>query len=258
MGPEYKVHGCVFDKSGKKIIRLKGDWTSDLTGEWLEDTDENKKGTKSELWKLEKQDFKGIPYRMTRFSISFNAFPNELEPIILPTDSRRRLDRFYLERGYHELGTQWKKVGEFRQREDHRLRDASRAHSKDEPDWTPAWFTIGKDPENSDNPFWEWTGKYWDIRKRREDQLTKGEPIKPGWYDNSQLEGSAADFASYEKLYSDLLGKELVPAADIEMAAKARQALQERAERDKDEDDKKDEKEHKKDKRDKYSNHKHL
>jgi hypothetical protein len=54
-------------------IRLRGEWNSDLQAEWLDDTKGHKKGTKTELWRLEKNDFKGLPYRMTKFSISLNG-----------------------------------------------------------------------------------------------------------------------------------------------------------------------------------------
>jgi len=243
IGPEYKVAGCVFDKSGKKIVRLRGEWNSELHGEWLDDTKGTKKGTKLELWKHEKQDFKGLPYRMSKFAISLNIFPSDLVNVILPSDSRRRLDRFYLERGYSDLGTQWKKVAEFRQRQDHVTREGTNEEKgKDEPfdHWTPSWFKLGKDHEGKD--FWEWNGTYWDQRAKRAALVADKGPQPWGL----PIEGTACDFASYETLYSDLLGKELIPAADLERAKKASQALQEQ-----NESEQETEKKEKKDKRDK-------
>jgi len=170
---------------------------------------------------MAENDYKGLPYKMSKFSISLNAFPGELANVILPSDSRRRLDRYYLERGYSDIGTQWKKVGEYRQREDHRQQGDSTKKEKEEPydHWTPLWFVSGKAPDQ--NQFWEWSGKYWEFRQKRQEETKTGEVP---W--NLSIDGKACDFAAYGKLWGDLLGKELIPQADLERAAIARTSLQ--------------------------------
>jgi hypothetical protein len=45
-----------------------------------------------------------------------------MSKFVLPTDSRRRLDRYYLQMGDVEKATQWKRVAEFQQREDEKAR----------------------------------------------------------------------------------------------------------------------------------------
>jgi len=238
IGCEYKVAGVVTDKAGKKIIRLKGEWNSELQAEWLEETASHKKHSKLELWKPVENDFKGLPYKMTKFSISLNALPADQADFILPSDSRRRLDRYYLERGYADVGTQWKKVGEYRQREDHRVREGDGKKSKDEPfdRWTPLWFV----PSTTDltggpagGPFWEFSGKYWDFRKKRIEDVKKGET---GPWKIPEIAGTACDFASYFDKWSDLLGKELVPAAAIEQAETQKSLMKSRAAEDIEED----------------------
>ncbi len=114
------------------------------------------------------------------------AFPPELQNVILPSDSRRRPDRFYLERGHSDLGTQWKKICEYRQRSEHEARGSE--------SWNPVWFKHSIDPRElsfffffsflsflkfglGGEPFWNWTGKYWDLRDRRNDEIQKGNKI---------------------------------------------------------------------------------
>jgi len=121
-GINYDFKGYCKNSSGKEVIKLKGNWNSDCSGEWLADSGDNKKGHSMEFWKCEPENFKGQPYRLTKFAMSLNKFPPEHKAILLPSDSRRRLDRFYLERGYSDYATDWKKVGEYRQREDHKAR----------------------------------------------------------------------------------------------------------------------------------------
>jgi hypothetical protein len=121
-GINYDIKGHIRNSNGKEIVKLKGEWNGSCSCEWLAEAEGFKKGQAIELWKAEPQDYKGQPYRLTKFANSLNSFPPELKSIVLPTDSRRRLDRFYLERGFSEYATDWKKVGEYRQREDHKLR----------------------------------------------------------------------------------------------------------------------------------------
>jgi len=120
-GIDYSIKGYCKNAKGTDIIKLTGKWNEKLSAEFVAQVPDYKKGQSVELWKWETPNFQG-PYRLTKYANSLNHFPPEHKDIILPSDSRRRLDRFYLERGYSDYATDWKKVGEYRQRQDHKIR----------------------------------------------------------------------------------------------------------------------------------------
>jgi len=114
------------------------------------------------------------------------------EVVILPSDSRRRPDRKYLEKGNNDNATYWKKVIEEKQRSDRKTR-------KDP--WQPIWFRKEEQP----NPIGEgvhtayvYCSDYWEQRSRKEESLQQGDfqfiekMIPP------QVLGTACDFAGYE------------------------------------------------------------
>jgi hypothetical protein len=70
-----------------------------------------------------------------------------MKKFVLSTDSRRRLDRFHLQNGDVEKATQWKRVAEFQQREDEKIRKgkfegAEKAMSKEEKVCTISLFFV--------------------------------------------------------------------------------------------------------------------
>jgi len=108
-----------------------------------------------------------------------------MENVVLPTDSRRRLDRSFLEKKDYDAATKWKRIMEERQRADKRTRETRHEH------WVPVWFkeeqvpfTGGSDPLTSS--YWSFKGKLWEEREN-------GQPVTP-----PAIVGLACDFTSYE------------------------------------------------------------
>jgi len=202
--PTTNISGHIYDKEGKKVVKLQGRWDDHLIGQWLVDTEDKGfvKGAKIQLWKLIPTDWKdGRPYKMSNYSMTFNYFPDDLKKHVLTSDSRRRLDRYFLEKADCESATQWKRVAEYRQRMDEADRKAAAKkgdqeveHTKDY--WTPNWFTMVNDHRGK--PFWEFTDKYWEIRAKVEES---GDPHIP-----ANLKDTSCDFMHYEKNFKDLVG----------------------------------------------------
>jgi len=209
--PETKISGYIFDKDGKKVVKLQGRWDDHLIGQWLVDTEDKgfEKGAKIQLWKASPTDFTGRPYKLTNFAMTFNYFPDEMKRAILTTDSRRRPDRQWLEKGDCHNSTQWKRVAEYRQRVDENNRkeaatkkgDKSLEQITTKDYWSPNWFVQENDHRNK--PFWTFTKKYWDHYK---EACETGKPFVP-----ETVKGTSADFAAYEELWADLVGKEAKP-----------------------------------------------
>jgi len=91
--------------------------------------------------------------------------------------------------------------------------------------WKPVWFVSGKD--HLGNPIWKFSNTYWAEREKRENKVKNGED--PGELITAPcIKGSAADFASYLTLWSDLLGKEMADEKALaEKAEKSKKRLKE-------------------------------
>jgi len=139
-------------------------------------------------------NFAGKQFPLTPFAWSFNTFPEELQRIVLPSDSRRRPDRAALNAGDADLATAWKRVAESRQRIEQKAR---RGDKKDDP-WKANWFVLDKDHEGL--PFYQFTGKYWELREAEEKKGEKASVIML-----PPIKDSAADFMNYKTNFSHLL-----------------------------------------------------
>jgi len=188
-GTQYKVEGYIEDKTGKKLVKLEGRWDEYLDGKWLEDTPFVQKGETRKLWVIARDTFLHDQYNFTQYTKSLNDFDKEMEAILPPTDSRRRMDRYFLEKGDTDSATFWKKAMEERQRHDRR-------HRRDT--WQPVWF---KKIEQNDafgegKSMWVYCGDYWEQRARKVELLKDGKDastlLRP-----SQVVGLACDFTSY-------------------------------------------------------------
>jgi len=138
-----------------------------------------------ELWKITEDNFVNDDYGFSKFATTLNTLDEEMENVLLPTDSRRRLDRSYLEKGDYDSATKWKRIMEEKQRADKLTRAAKHE------DWVPVWFkeepvpiTGGSDPQTSS--YWTFKGKLWEERER-------GQSLIP-----LAIVGLACDFTSYE------------------------------------------------------------
>jgi hypothetical protein len=96
---EFKVEGDVL-QNGIKLYKIHGHWNSKV---FISPYKEN--GKVDQL--MEKCVFSKNPYPdrwdymygMSHFSLQLNYFPRHLDPILPPTDTRRRPDQRYLENG---------------------------------------------------------------------------------------------------------------------------------------------------------------
>lgn len=185
-----RVTGGIFQKDGTKVIDFWGNWDKKITAKWLEDTKDFPKDTKKKLWQTIDHGFDKKPYHLTDFALSFNYLTPAMEKLILPTDSRRRPDRQHLEKGHSDEATKWKQYGEAKQRAE------AKAFKEAKKTWKPVWFE--SKPDHKGKPFWTFTGKYWELRDKREQDILKGED--PGELITAEsIKDTAADFASYPK-----------------------------------------------------------
>jgi len=130
-GCQYKISGYIVNSKGKKLVKLEGRWDTYLDVTWLVNTKKVPKGTTRRLWELPTNLVPNPKTGLPPFSASLNDFDDRLLEILLPTDSRRRLDRLFLEKGDSDTATLWKKIMEDRQRMDRKKRTN---------EWTPLWF----------------------------------------------------------------------------------------------------------------------
>jgi len=131
-GPQYNIAGFIFDPTGIKCIELEGRWDQYLNAKWLVDSLNRKTGEIVQIWKIAENSFiENDQYGFSKFAATLNCFDDEMDAVLLPTDSRRRLDRMYLEKGDSDSATKWKRIMEERQRADRKTR-------KDL--WVPTWF----------------------------------------------------------------------------------------------------------------------
>jgi len=206
-GPQYNVTGYVADKSGTKCIKIVGKWDEYVTLEWLEDTESGKKGDKKESWRIPDNNIiAGHPFGYSKFVHSLNFIDEELDALLPQTDSRRRLDRLYLEKGEHDSATKWKRAMEEKQRADKKVRKEA---------WDPVWFKQGvvEDcsaiPGSSDHgfsadpnglmKFWKYHGNYWEEREGRVKTLaSQGIDFVQSYPLPKHVLGLACDFSAYQ------------------------------------------------------------
>jgi len=114
------------------------------------------------------------------------------EVVLLPSDSRRRPDRKYLEKGNNDNATYWKKVIEEKQRSDRKTR-------KDP--WQPVWFRKEEQPNPSGEGVFTayvYYSDYWEQRSRKEESLLQGDLQFIEKMIPPQVLGTACDFSGYE------------------------------------------------------------
>jgi len=175
----------------KKLVKLEGKWSENLFGKWLEDTEFVQKNEIRSLWKIDMKSFLNDQYNYTQFTVSLNRMTETEEFVVLPSDSRRRLDRKYLEKGNTDTATYWKKLIEDRQRLDRKSRKIP---------WQPIWFR----KEEQVNPFgnvstvWIYDSDFWEQRTRKEESVRQGDIQFILKLNPPQLVNSACDFTSYD------------------------------------------------------------
>jgi len=225
-GPNYKVDGQITNSDDETVVKFSGTWNGHLKAEWVRNTKDIAAGTELMLWEIEEIDWSDKPYRLTDYALSFNYRSKEMKKIILPTDSRRRLDIHYLLKGEDKRATAWKQVAENKQREEEK--DLKLKVGEGEDFWTPVWFKVGKDHQGND--FWYTTGNFWEERKKRETRLAAGEEVELVY--GAGIKDTAADFSCYRAKYSDIIDNYV---GEIRQKDKERETTQEEREREKEE-----------------------
>eukprot|EP01125_Pyxidicula_operculata_P003756 TRINITY_DN1504_c0_g1_i2.p1 TRINITY_DN1504_c0_g1~~TRINITY_DN1504_c0_g1_i2.p1 ORF type:complete len:297 (-),score=71.04 TRINITY_DN1504_c0_g1_i2:166-1056(-) len=199
-GPQYKVEGYVLDKDDNKCIKVEGRWDEYLDATWLIDIEHFKKGETHRLWQISPYAFvPNCSYKLTHFATSLNDFPEDMQSILPTTDSRRRLDRLFLDYGETDSATHWKHAMEEKQRK--KKRGGGNSSANLETSWSPVWFkpiTVDTDDERlTDKKIWVYCGDYWEQRQRRIELIKEGKDpgdvLRP-----SCVKGMACDFTSYD------------------------------------------------------------
>jgi len=103
----------------------------------------------------------GVKYSVdwTEHTLEVIALPENMRPILPPTDSRLRADRLALEKGDAKTAATEKFALEDKQREDRKKRE------KAGTEWSPKWFKISKDVDGQE--YYEYLGGYWEERAKR-------------------------------------------------------------------------------------------
>jgi hypothetical protein len=186
-GTQYQVEGFIYDDKKNKLVKLSGRWDSYLTATWLVNTDRVKAGTEKLLWKYEAEPIVVDAHQFKPFTASLNDFDGISDALLPPTDSRRRLDRYFLEIGDTDSASLYKRAMEEQQRCDKRQRTEL---------WTPLWFKQSE--EDSENSLWVYCGDYWEQREQKLALITQGNDTA-GLLQPAQVKGLACDFLSYKQ-----------------------------------------------------------
>jgi hypothetical protein len=186
-GTQYQVEGFIYDENKNKIVKLSGRWDSHLTATWLVNTGNVKAGTEKVLWKFDPEPVVVEAHQFRPFTASLNEFDGISQVVLLPTDSRRRLDRYFLEIGDMDSASMYKRMIEEQQRADKRLRTEK---------WTPLWFKPSE--EDSENSLWIYCGNYWEQKDEKLALLREGKETE-GLLNPPQIKGLACDFLSYKE-----------------------------------------------------------
>jgi len=157
----YEVAGHITGPDGAKALKVSGKWNSFLDAVRCGADGEPAEGANvHHLWKATEKPA-GDYYGMTHFARAMNRWPDTLECVPMPTDSRRREDRHALDVEDSARAAAAKTQIEERQRADRREREAKQGV------WTPKWFrkVEGKEPlpgEPEENVvgFYEFTGDF--------------------------------------------------------------------------------------------------
>ena len=100
----------------------------------------------------------GIPFNLTPFGLTLNALPDNLRPLLPPTDTRLRPDQRAMEDGRYDFAADEKNRLEEKQRAKRRDREA------EEGEYVPKWFSKGRCQVTGEE-YWISNGGYWHMRE---------------------------------------------------------------------------------------------
>ena len=102
-------------------------------------------------------------YGMSHFNLQFNYLPNHLRPHLPPTDCRFRPDQKALENGDFKLAAEEKNRLEDKQRAIRKYREKNKIENK------PAYFEEWRNPEDPEQTYYRYNGKYWEQDRMKKD-----------------------------------------------------------------------------------------
>ena len=86
-GNSFRLEGEVYNSKGEAVLKIEGKWSESISLINI------RTGKREVLWVKEAYPENWqFMYGMTKFGIQLNYFPNFLQDIIPPTDTRRRPD----------------------------------------------------------------------------------------------------------------------------------------------------------------------
>ena len=166
----YQVSGKVFAADGKTRWSMGGRWNDRIyarltpglegpVGEIGQSQANDPGSAKAFLvWEAHKRPT-GVPFNLTPFVLTLNAIPDNLRPLLPPTDTRLRPDQRAMEDGEYDFAATEKNRVEEKQRAKRREREA------EGEEFVPHWFTKAK-CQITGEEYWVSNGQYWKMRDR--------------------------------------------------------------------------------------------
>ncbi|KAI5803847.1 Oxysterol-binding protein-domain-containing protein [Geopyxis carbonaria] len=121
------------------------------------------------------------PFSLTPFAITLNALPDNLRPVLCPTDTRLRPDQRAMEEGQYDLAATEKNRVEEKQRATRRRREEAGE------EYQPRWFKKGV-CEITGEEYWVFDESYWTTRSRvaKGETKWKQERVEEIFYDDNE------------------------------------------------------------------------
>lgn len=166
----YQVSGKVIGADGKTRWSIGGRWNDKLYARLTPGFEDSVLAPHSPLkidepgptqaflvWEAHHRPT-GIPFNLTPFVVTFQYLPDNLRPLLPPTDTRFRPDQRAMEDGEYDLAATEKNRVEEKQRATRRMREARGE------EFVPRWFSKGKCDITGED-YWVSKGDYWRVRE---------------------------------------------------------------------------------------------
>lgn len=167
----YEVKGRVLNADAVQVWSIGGRWNDKIYARLSPGYDvavtapgpnssgaSARSGTSAAFLVWENHPRPPAPFNLTPFSITLNALPDKLRPVLCPTDTRLRPDQRAMEEGEYDFAATEKNRLEEKQRAKRRDRELGGEEHK------PRWFEKGM-CEVTGEEYWVFKGEYWGMRK---------------------------------------------------------------------------------------------
>ncbi|KAH8153405.1 uncharacterized protein LAJ45_02217 [Morchella importuna] len=161
----YEVKGRVFNADAIQVWSIGGRWNDKIYARLSPGQDlavapppaNGGGGSNPAFLVWENHPRPPAPFNLTPFSITLNAIPDNLKPVLCPTDTRLRPDQRAMEEGEYDFAATEKNRLEEKQRAKRRDREQSGE------EWKPRWFEKAV-CEVTGEEYWKAKGDYWGMR----------------------------------------------------------------------------------------------